>query len=329
MADRDHDQLRRISAALDGDGSMPDPLDADGAAFLANAERLRSRFRVEEAVAPPDVTDAVLEQVRAAPAARRRANGSTRCCWWRPPSSSWRRWSPASWSARTGRSRRSRRWPTSGTRCSRPRRTCARWTLASPCSSTVRTPTGPTAGTRGPCGTKRPSGSGCTCRRPRRSRPAGPANDIEVVIDEQTAWTTGLHGCPVGQQPACLGEPEARLVEGAAPFAPDHVAPLDLVIPAGAFLPERGGVHRRGRGGDRRRDHRGPAAAGDRRPASGRGAAGRAPDRSGAAGARPRHVHDPAPHRDRRRDAVPLDVGRHQRLHGGAWHPDPRPPRRR
>ena len=71
MADRDpHAELRRISEALDGDGTLPHPLDPEGAAFLDAATRLRSRLRVEAAATPPDVTDAVLERVRAEPKAR-------------------------------------------------------------------------------------------------------------------------------------------------------------------------------------------------------------------------------------------------------------------
>ena len=65
MADRDLDQLQRISAALDGEGTMPEPLDADGQAFLAALQQLRSQARVEEAVPPPDVTEAVLRQIHA------------------------------------------------------------------------------------------------------------------------------------------------------------------------------------------------------------------------------------------------------------------------
>jgi hypothetical protein len=67
--------------------------------------------------------------------------------------------------------------------------------------------------------------------------PAGwPANDVDLVVDEQVAWSAGLRDCPVGEQPGCL-RADTRVVAGAAPFSADHVAPLDLVVPAGAFLP--------------------------------------------------------------------------------------------
>jgi hypothetical protein len=56
-------------------------------------------------------------------------------------------------------------------------------------------------------------------------------------VDDGIAWSTGLRACPVGEQPACLAAPEHRVVSGLAPFAADWVAPLDLVIPASAFLP--------------------------------------------------------------------------------------------
>lgn len=236
MAERDHEQLRRISAALDGDGPMPEPLDADGAAFLANAERLRSRFRVEEAVAPPDVTDAVLEEVRNAPPATPRQRERSLLAV-----------AAAVFvvaALATGLLVRS-----DGPLAPQPaladvgdevlqaqadvRVLDARLTLLEHGAHPDR----PDRRYEGTLRYEAPERLWLHLSET-STEPAGwPANDIEVVIDEQTAWNTGLHGCPVGQQPACLGEPEARLVAGAAPFAPDHVAPLDLVIPAGAFLP--------------------------------------------------------------------------------------------
>jgi len=64
-----------------------------------------------------------------------------------------------------------------------------------------------------------------------------PANDLDLVVLDGRAWSNGLRGCPVGEQPACLGVPEARVVSGLPPFAADWVAPLDLVVPVDAFLP--------------------------------------------------------------------------------------------
>ncbi len=237
MVERDLDQLRRISEAFDGEGTMPDVVDADGAAFLATAERLRARLRVEEALTPPDVTDAVLERVRA----ERRGT-----VWPRSER-------PvllvaaavfivaalaAGFLVRSG-----------GPLSPRPALADVGDDVLAAQTDVRRLEATVTLVERGahPDRPERRYSGTLRYEAPERlwlhlaetsTAPSGwSANDLDLVIDERTASTVGLHGCPVGQQPACLGVREMRLVTGAAPFAPDHVAPLDLIVPAGAFLP--------------------------------------------------------------------------------------------
>lgn len=236
MAERDLDQLRRVSEALDDEGPMPDHLDAEGEAFLATASRLRSLLRVEEAIVPPDVTDAVLEQIRAS----RSATGR-------------RRQRPLLLVAAavfvvaalaTGLLVRS-----GGPLGPEP-------VLADVGDDVLEAQADVFAldaeltlvehGAHPDLPVRRYAGT-LRYQAPERlwlhleeqtARPASwPANDVELVVDERLAWSTGLRDCPVGQQSGCLRSPETRLVTEVAPFAADHVAPLDLVIPAGAFLP--------------------------------------------------------------------------------------------
>ena len=235
MAERDLDQLSRISTALDGEGPMPEPLDADGAAFLAASERLRSRFRVEEAVTPPDVTDAVLDRVRTPSAGRRRPERSLVLV------------AAAVFAVAalvTGLLVRS-----GGPLGPEPALADVGDDVLEAQTDVAAMEADLTLVERGAHPDRPDRRYEGTLRYDAPERlwlhleeisiePGGwPTNDVDLVIDEQTAWTSGLHACPVGQQPACLGSPQAQLVTGAAPFAADHVAPLDLVIPAGAFLP--------------------------------------------------------------------------------------------
>ncbi len=237
MPDPD-DQLRRVSAALDGEGPMPEVLDAEGQAFLAAATRLRARVRIEEAVTPPDVTDAVLARLASEP------------------------------SPRTPRLR---------PRTALLLRAAAVFVLAALATVLLTRPDGPLGpdaaradvGERLLAAQHRVTGMEATLhlvergahprlpvrrydgtlryrapeqlwlRLEERTTPPAefPANDLELVVDGGRAWSSGLQGCPVGAQPSCLGAPRSRVTTGLAPFAPDWVAPLDLIVPTGAFLP--------------------------------------------------------------------------------------------
>jgi hypothetical protein len=234
---RDLDRLRRISEALDGEGPMPDALDGDAASFLASALHLRSKVRVEEAAVPPDVTEAVLARVR----------------------------------------QQAPEPGPSGTRRPLALAAAAVFVVAAVAAALAVRPGGPLEpapaladvgeevllaqqdvlsldatltlvewGAHPDVPVRRYEGT-LRYQAPERlwlhledrtSSPVGfPANDLDLVVNDGTAWSTGLRACPVGEQPACLGAPEHRVVSGLAPFAADWVAPLDLVIPASAFLP--------------------------------------------------------------------------------------------
>jgi hypothetical protein len=233
MAERDLEQLQRISEALDGHGAMPDDLDADGRAFLEAARRLRSQVRLEEATPPPDVTQAVLHRIRANPS--------------------------------IDRARRPLALVAAGV-----------FVVAAVSAALLMRQGGPLApeavladvgeevleaqtaileldatvtvverGAHPDLPLRRYRGS-LRYQAPERlwlhleeqtAPPAGwPTNDVDLVVDEQVAWSAGLRACPVGEQPGCL-RADTRIVTGASPFSADHVAPLDLVVPAGAFLP--------------------------------------------------------------------------------------------
>lgn len=232
MADRGRSQLRQISEALDGDGPLPEHLDAEGEAFLATATRLRSLLRLEEAAVPPDITDAVLARVRQpAPRAKRPLVLAAAVVFViaavsaaiavRPGGPL----GPAPALADVGKEVLAAQGDVLGLDA----------TLA-----LVERGSHPDVPVRRYEGTLR-------YRAPERlwlhledrsSLPDGfPANDLDLVVEEGDAWSLGLRDCPVGEQPSCLGPPKARVVSGLIPFAADWVAPLDLVIPVHAFLP--------------------------------------------------------------------------------------------
>lgn len=229
----DDDRRLAISAALDGDGPMPDGLDDGERAFLASATRIRSLLRVEEAAVPPDVTAAVLARVAGDDRPRRPrplllvaavvfvvAALSTALA------------------VRPG-----------GILGPEPALADVGEQVLGAQRDVVALDAALTLVERGahPDLPERRYEGILRYQAPERlwlhlddrtALPAGfPANDLDLVVDRGTAWSTGLQGCPVGEQPACLGSPRSRVVTGLAPFAPDWLAPLDLVVPAGAFLP--------------------------------------------------------------------------------------------
>ncbi len=60
--------------------------------------------------------------------------------------------------------------------------------------------------------------------------------DIDVVVDDDRAWTRGLRSCPTEALPACT-PPEARsaVVTTRSPFDAATPVPLDLAVPAASF----------------------------------------------------------------------------------------------
>jgi outer membrane lipoprotein-sorting protein len=60
--------------------------------------------------------------------------------------------------------------------------------------------------------------------------------DIDVVVDDDKAWTRGVRSCPTAALPACT-PPEARTatITQRAPFDAASPVPLDLAVPAASF----------------------------------------------------------------------------------------------
>ena len=60
--------------------------------------------------------------------------------------------------------------------------------------------------------------------------------DIDVVIDDDRAWTRGVRSCPTQALPTCTPtEPRTAVVTGRAPFDAATPVPLDLAVPATSF----------------------------------------------------------------------------------------------
>ncbi|HUG83178.1 MAG TPA: hypothetical protein VMM13_01370 [Euzebya sp.] len=261
--------LRAISAALDGEGQMPDvadpeALDDAAAVFHATAVRLRQAVRLQEAEVPPDLTAEVMAEV-----AGSRPRGG--------------------WATRAGRGTSGRlvstaRGTRSGAGSSPPftRRQVGLVAGVAFLTTAVVTALALAPGWRGGEGlaaadvgeqllaaqrsvtaldaavvlveqgvhptlpVRRYEGT-LRYRAPEQlwlslqdvsALPRGwPANDIDLVIEDGRLVSTGLRDCPVADQPACLDGPTTRTVVGLPPFAADVQAPLDLIVPVGGFLP--------------------------------------------------------------------------------------------
>ena len=73
--------------------------------------------------------------------------------------------------------------------------------------------------------------------------PAWAANDVTLVVDGTTRWTSGIRDCPAGSQPQCTPrQPRVHVVRGTEPFDAAWPLPLELVTPVGAFLPSSEGA---------------------------------------------------------------------------------------
>jgi len=236
VADRDDlDQLRRISEALDGEGSLPEPLDPDGEAFLSAATRLRSRLRVEEASVPPDVTGAVLAHIRSRSSAHQRSRRSLALA-------AAAVFVVAAVGAALAVRPDGPLGPDPVLADVGERILLAQRNVLSLDATLTLVERGghPDVPVRRYEGTLRYQAPERVWLHleDRTSLPAGfPPNDLDLVVRDGVAWSSGLRGCPVGDQPSCLGSAQVRVVSGLSPFAADWVAPLDLVIPVAAFLP--------------------------------------------------------------------------------------------
>jgi hypothetical protein len=61
-------------------------------------------------------------------------------------------------------------------------------------------------------------------------------DDVRLVVDGDTWWTSGPRACPVQALPACTPDtPDVSVVRGREPFATDSPVPLDLVTPVASF----------------------------------------------------------------------------------------------
>jgi hypothetical protein len=61
------------------------------------------------------------------------------------------------------------------------------------------------------------------------------ANDVDVVIADDVAWSSGPPPCPIASLPACTPEqPRVTAVTSRPPFA-ESAVPLDIVVPVRSF----------------------------------------------------------------------------------------------
>jgi hypothetical protein len=63
-----------------------------------------------------------------------------------------------------------------------------------------------------------------------------PADDVDLVVDEDTWWAGGIRDCPAVAQPACLSpRAEVQEVTEREPFSASAPVPLDLITPVQSF----------------------------------------------------------------------------------------------
>lgn len=224
-------RLEQISAALDGEGPMPADLDEAERGFVENALRLRGVLRVVGADTPPDVTDAVLRRVTDQEPGRRRPALLVAAAVFvvaavagmlavRPGGPVAPEPAAADVAERVIEGQRS-----------------ITSFLAE--VTVVEANVHPDVAERTLHGTLRyeaPERLRFELRQQSAVPDGWPSNDIELVIDAGTAWRRGLDDCPVGAQPGCLRSSQ-QVVRDLAPFSPTWISPLDLVVPADAFLP--------------------------------------------------------------------------------------------
>jgi hypothetical protein len=256
-------ELAAVSAALDDEGPWPDALSRDGAAFRADVLRLRGALRIEVAEAPPDVLAAVRSRLTTEhPARELRASDDTE-----------RQEGPGADVVAARRRGRRGAWVWSAAAAFAAGVLVAALVLggrspgrvdvagADVVDDVVRAQraverlvadvtivehgVGPDLPVRRSTGT-------LVYEAPERlwlelhdasGAPRGwPANDVDVVVDDDIAWRRGLLACPVDLQPGCLVGPVTHAITGRAPFSVGAPAPLDLVVPVGGLVPRSGDV---------------------------------------------------------------------------------------
>ena len=237
MADARDALLEQASAAFDGEAPSP-LLDADAQRWLDGAARLRASLRVGEAEAPPDLTAAILarveREVAPVPITRRRrptvlaaaavflVAAVVAALAVRPGGPV----GPVPAAADVGDE------------------VLAAQVDVAAMDAEVRLveraahPEVPLRSYRGTLRYRAPEQLWLHLEQTGAPPDGWPRNDLDLVVDDGVAWSRGLHPCPVASQPACFDGPDTRVATGLPPFAADWVAPLDLVIPADAFLPD-------------------------------------------------------------------------------------------
>ncbi len=229
MAD-DH-RREQISAALDGEGPMPEDLDAAEQAFVDRALALRARLRIGDAGHPPDVTGAVLEQIPARhhrPRARLVLSAAAvfvvaaliGAIAVRPGGPVAPRPAAAGIAERVIAGQRA----------------ITRFDATITVVEHGVHPDVPERTLTGSLHYEAPEQLWLHLDQRGPVTPGWPANDIDLVLGRGTAWLDGLDDCPVGAQPACLHRATQRFTQ-LPPFAPTWVSPLDLIVPTDAFLP--------------------------------------------------------------------------------------------
>lgn len=230
--------LRAVSAAIDGEGVMPEDLDADGVRFCDTAVRLRRSMRVAEAIVPPDQTAQVLARVARRPVRVERPAPAERpvglvagIAFLAAAVLTGLALAPG-WRAGDGLAAAD-----VGARIAQAQRAITAVDAEVVLVEQGAHPALPVRRYEGTLRYRAPEQLQLHLEDRSALPPGWPANDLDLVIGEGSLTTTGLRACPVAAQPACLTGPTTRSVVGVAPFAEDVVAPLDLVLPVSGLLP--------------------------------------------------------------------------------------------
>jgi hypothetical protein len=226
----DPPRFQEVSAAVDGEASMPEDLTAEETAFRDAALRLRGALRLDERTDTPDVSADVLRHI-SAPSQRRRPTWLAAAAVFVVAAVA------AGLALRPGGPAE----PDTASADVSDEVVGAQRVVTSFDARVVLVERGvhPDVDERRLTGTLRyeaPETIWLELEESGTPSAGWPANDLELVVDDGIAWRRGLVGCPVGAQPECLRH-STQSTTDLVPFAEGWVSPLDLVMPVGAFLP--------------------------------------------------------------------------------------------